>query len=158
MRHPKHPLTIVYYIILLLAVLAAMIGYYLAFNRGILIPKETTTATTIYTIILCYVIITLPLSFSLFTLKLKKIRLIDDQQLRYRRYVNCAALRLVIISVGLTASILFYYLTKQMSLFWLAGIEAIGAIICKPTVRRIEADLETDNGNHENGDAADNQH
>lgn len=157
MRHPKHQLTVIYYIVLLLAVLSAMTGYYLTCNLGIFIPKESAAATTIYTIVLCYVIVTMPLSFSLFTFKLKKIRLLEDLQLRHRMYVNYAAIRLAVIAIGLSASILSYYLTQQMSLFWLAGIEAIGAIICKPTVRRIEADLACEEDKRDNGGNADDQ-
>lgn len=143
MRHPKHTLTIVYYFVLLLVVLAAMLGYYLIANKGYTIPRDSATATTIYSIVLWYVIITLPLSFVIFSRQLKKIHTIADTEQRYRPYTRLATIRLAVISLGLTAAILCYYLTQQMSLFWLAGIEAIGAIICKPTTIRINADLQS---------------
>lgn len=141
MQHPTHKLTLVYYLLLLLAVATAMAGYYATITRGWRIT-DPTAATAIYSTMLVYVLASIPLSFGLFSTKLKKIRLIDDTDTKYSQYTRYAAIRLVLICLGLTLSIFFYYALRETSLFWLAGIEAIAAIICKPTARRINNDLD----------------
>lgn len=140
MQHPKHRLTVVYYVVLLMAVLAAMGGYYVSVVRGWGVVDEG-VSTVVYSVVLLYVLLSLPLSFWLFSVKMKGIRLMEDEGLRYGAYVRWAALRLVVIMVGLVASVFCYYLLRDMSLFWLAGICAIAVIVCKPTEGRIDADL-----------------
>lgn len=144
MLHPKHHLTVTYYIVLLLAVLAAMVGYYVVYDLDFVLDKSSAAAVTIYTVVLCYVIVSVPLSFYFFSWKLKKIKEFQDVDDKNAAYTRLAVIRLVVISLGLTSSIFCYYITQQMSLFWLAGIEAIAAIICKPTERKICADLDSD--------------
>ena len=123
-----------------------MIGYYVCISRGWHITNET-IANAVYTTILVYILISVPLSFGLFSSKLKKIRVLEDEDTKYREYTKFALIRLILMCVGLTVSIFFYYATQNMSLFWLAGMTAIAIIICKPTARRINNDLNTEEEN-----------
>ena len=141
MRHPKHTLIPIYYLVLLSAVVAAMIGYFLAVSKGVRITDQA-VVTPVYSVILIYVIASIPFSFWLFSKKLKDIRLIEDKDVQYKEYVRYASIRLILIAVGIVASVICYFLFANMSLFWLAGVEAIAAIICKPTPRRVNNDLD----------------
>ena len=141
MQHPKHLLTITYYLSLLSAILAAMIGYHLTYHKGIYFDPESQISINYYTIVLWYVIITFPLSLKLFSLAVKRLKQIPDDGSREHYYKIYGILRLAIITIGLITSILGIYIFQVKHLFWVAGICMIGIILCKPTEKRINADL-----------------
>ena len=141
MQHPKHILTITYYLSLLSAILAAMIGYHLTYQKGIYFYPESQISITYYTAVLWYVIITFPLSLKLFSLAVKRLKQIPDDGSREHYYKIYGILRIMIITIGLISSILGIYIFQVKHLFWVAGICMIGLIICKPTEKRINADL-----------------
>ena len=141
MKHPKHILTITYYITLLLTILAAMIGYHLTYHKGIFFDANSQISTTYYTIVLWYVIITFPLSLKLFSLGVKRLKQIPDDGSREHYYKIYGVLRLAVMTIGLIASIIGIYIFQVKHLFWVAGICIIGIILCKPTEKRINADL-----------------
>ena len=141
MKHPKHILTITYYITLLLTILSAMIGYHLTYHKGIYFDANSQASTTYYTIVLWYVIITFPLSLKLFSLGVKRLKRIPDDGSREYYYKTYGILRLAVMTIGLIASIIGIYIFQVKHLFWVAGICIIGIILCKPTEKRINADL-----------------
>jgi hypothetical protein len=141
MQHPKHLLTITYYLSLLSTILAAMISYHLTYHKGIYFNHDSQISITYYTIVLWYVIITFPLSLKLFSLGVKRLKRIPDDGSREHYYKIYGFLRLTIITIGLIASIIGIYIFQTKHLFWVAGICIIGLIISKPTEKRINADL-----------------
>ena len=141
MKHPKHILTITYYITLLLTILAAMIGYHLTYHKGLFFDANSQISTTYYTIVLWYVIITFPLSLKLFSLGVKRLKQIPDDGSREHYYKIYGVLRLAVMTIGLVASIIGIYIFQVKHLFWVAGICIIGVILCKPTEKRIDSDL-----------------
>lgn len=141
MKHPKHILTITYYITLLLTILSAMIGYHLTYHKGIFFDANSQISTAYYTIVLWYVIITFPLSLKLFSLGVKRLKQIPDDGSREHYYKIYGVLRLAVMTIGLVASIIGIYIFQVKHLFWVAGICIIGIILCKPTEKRINADL-----------------
>lgn len=141
MKHPKHILTITYYITLLLTILSAMIGYNLTYHKGIYFDANSQASTTYYTFVLWYVIITFPLSLKLFSIGVKRLKQIPDDGSREHYYKIYGVLRLAVMTIGLIASIIGIYIFQVKYLFWVAGICIIGIILCKPTEKRINADL-----------------
>ncbi len=141
MKHPKHILTITYYITLLLTILSAMIGYHLTYHKSIYFDANSQASTTYYTFVLWYVIITFPLSLKFFSLSVKRLKQIPDDGSREHYYKIYGVLRLTVMTIGLIASIIGIYIFQVKHLFWVAGICIIGIILCKPTEKRINADL-----------------
>jgi hypothetical protein len=141
MQHPKHILTITYYLSLLCAILAAMTGYHLTYQRGIYFDLESQISINYYTAVLWYVIISFPLSLKLFSVAVKRLKQIPDDGSREHYYKIYGVLRLIVITIGLIAAILGIYIFQVKHLFWVAGICMIGVILCKPTEKRINADL-----------------
>ena len=141
MQHPKHILTITYYLSLIGTILAAMIGYHLTYHKGIYFDANSQASTTYYTIVLWYVIITFPLSLKLFSLGVKRLKQIPDDGAREHYYKIYGVLRLTVMTIGLIASIIGIYIFQVKHLFWVAGICIIGVIISKPTQKRIDTDL-----------------
>ena len=141
MQHPKHILSITYYLSLLSAILAAMIGYHFRYQKGLYFDSESQISINYYTAVLWYVIITFPLSLKLFSIAVKRLKQIPDDGSREHYYKIYGILRLTVITIGLIASILGIYIFQVKHLFWVAGICMIGIILCKPTEKRINADL-----------------
>ena len=141
MTHPKHILTPCYYVCLLLTIVAAMVGYHFVYNKGIFFEGDSQASTTYYTIVLWYVIITLPLSLKGFSLGIKRLKKFPDDGTREYYYKTYAIIRMMVITLGLVASILGFYIFQVKHLFWLAGICIIGLIFSKPTKKRIDTDL-----------------
>ena len=141
MQHPKHILTITYYLSLLCTILAAMIGYHLTYQKGIYFDPESQISINYYTAVLWYVIITFPLSLKLFSVGVKRLKQIPDDGSREHYYKIYGVLRLTVMTIGLIASIIGIYIFQVKHLFWVAGICIIGVIISKPTQKRIDTDL-----------------
>lgn len=141
MQHPKHILTITYYLSLLSAILAAMIGYHFTYQKGLYFDPECQISINYYTAVLWYVIITFPLSLKLFSVAVKRLKQIPDDGSREYYYKIYGILRLTVITIGLIASIIGIYIFQTKHLFWVAGICMIGIILCKPTEKRINSDL-----------------
>ena len=141
MTHPKHLLTPCYYVCLLLTIVAAMVGYHFVYHKGLFFAGDSPISTTYYTIVLWYVIITLPLSLKGFSLGVKRLKKLPDDGTREYYYKTYSIIRMAIITLGLVASILGFYIFQVKHLFWLAGICIIGLIFSKPTQKRIDTDL-----------------
>lgn len=144
MKHPKVLLNIVYYIVLILVVISTMVSYNLVYNKGIYLSAGDSRAVIAYSIILWYVIISIPLSLKGFSIGVKRLKNLPDDGTRERYYNILGIARIVLISIGLIASICGVYFiqdSSSKSLIWLAGICAIGLIICKPTAKRVDEDL-----------------
>lgn len=142
MKHPKIILNITYYIALILIIITTMLCYNYTYIKNIYLPSNDPTSITIYTIIIWYVILTFPLSFKGFSLAIKHLKKLPDDGSREHYYKIYGVIRIIIMTIGFIASIIGFYLLQQKSLIWLAGISAIGLIICKPTEKKIDTDLE----------------
>lgn len=146
MQHPKHFLTIIYYLILIVTILVTMLSYKYFYLNNYTIQGDS--ATIIHSLIIMYVIVSIPLSMFLFNKKKKGILSLPDDGSREHYYKIYETIRLILNAIGLNISIIGYYLLVEKTLIWLAGISAIILIICKPNGKRIDADLsynETEN-------------
>ena len=139
--HPKIALTIAYILTLIVTLSAAMASYYTVHKIGYGIEPKSPTAINIYRIILIFIIITIPLTLKGFNMGLKRVRAIEDETIRNNRYKQLGVARIIIIGIGLIASVIGFYFLQEQSLIWLAGISAIALIICKPNEKKIDNDL-----------------
>lgn len=142
MKHPKHFLTLIYYIILIITILVTMISYKYIYMNNLEIQGDS--ATIIHSLIIMYVIISIPLSLYLFNKKIKDIQKLPDDGTREHYYKLYGSIRLILNAIGLNISIIGYYSLPEKSLIWLAGICALILVLCKPNGKRIEADLSCD--------------
>ena len=140
----KKRLLILYYCTFVLAVVAATLGYFCVKNGWLVIEKGTAANMAIYGVIILYVICSTPLVLKFFGRFAAKIRKIEDEKLRQKRYTCLVATRLGLVALGLVASLFFYYILTENSLLWLAGISAIALYFCKPTADKVDQDLEPD--------------
>ncbi len=131
-----------YYGAFLLAVASATLGYFCLERGWLVIAPQTDANIAIYTILILYVIISTPLILKFFSKKVEKLRALDDENEKLRRYACLAKIRLSIVGFGLITSMFFYYVLCETSLLWLGGIAAVALIFCKPTKAKIEQDLQ----------------
>jgi len=115
MKNPRFAIGLAYYIILIVAIVAAMMCYYLCIRQGHRIASESPAALILQYIMITYVLLTLPFG-------LKFLSSTDEKKF----------IRLLMFGLGLIACIIAYYVTSIMSMFWLAAIEAIAIVISKP--------------------------
>lgn len=131
-----------YYGAFVKAILVALLGYYCLKYNWLVMTPDAPASVHIYTIIILYVIITIPVALKLFSLYVKKLALITDETEKLARYKKYAQIRITVITLGLLFALFFYYTLQQDSLLWVGGISAISLYFCKPTLVKIENDLE----------------
>lgn len=135
---------VTYYVMLVLAGISAVIGYNLFLKQGISIEDQA-VKQGIYTFLLIYTIITLPLALKLYNIGEKRIKAIEDKALKNKRTLQYGIAKVLVIGLGLVINILFFYLLKERSLIYLAGISAIGLYLAKPKKKDFEEDEESSN-------------
>ncbi len=121
MKNPRFAIGVAYYVILIVAITAAMLCYHFCIKQGMKISNESPAALIWQYVMIAYVLLTLPLG-------LKFLSSTDEKKF----------IRLVMYGVGLVACIVAYYVTGIMSMFWLAAIEAIAIVISKPRKKQEE--------------------
>lgn len=146
----KTILTLAYYIIMIITLIVGMIGYNLAIIQGVNINPDTPAATTTYSIIIIYVLASIPFALWLFHSKVKNISKIPNNGERERIYIRFGLIRIILVGLGLIISILAYFLIRQSSLIWLAGIAAIALLFCRPNANTIDVDLNPEDNEESN--------
>lgn len=121
MKNPRFALGLAYYIILIVAIIAAMVCYCFCIRKGMCIASDSPAALVLQYVMIAFVLLSLP-----FGLKF----LGDSDEKKFWR--------LLMYGVGLVACIVCYYVTGIMSMFWLAAIEAIAIVISKPRKNKNE--------------------
>lgn len=129
---------IAYYLVMLLAVVAAMVCYKVCISGGYAVSDHT--AQVLQYVMIGYTLLSLPASISLMK---------GTEGLRLGR--------IIILGVGLIGAVICFYFTRINSLIWIAGILAIGLVLCKPR-KAIEEEIplaevvedETENAETEN--------
>jgi len=134
-------LTFVYYLMFVAMIAAVALGYY-CLKNGFLIDIKSQTGITIQSIVILYIIISLPLSLYFFNKMTKKWQLIENDTEKLRPYEKWSIIRLFIVGFGIFAGIFLYYLMQSQSMLFCAGISAIGLFFCKPTKNKIISELD----------------
>lgn len=136
----KTKLNIVYYASITVGVIAAIIGFLGARNWGWIIDAQSTGGIAISYIIILYIMLSVPGGLGLHNRMLKRL---NNESLKQKehKYLIYSIIRLVCIAIGFAVSILFFYILRQQSLIFCAGIAAIGIYFCKPTEERIAYEL-----------------
>ena len=133
----KTTLNVVYYSAIVLGVIAAIIGFLGARDWGWQIDVQSSTGIAISYIVILYTMLSVPGGLGLHNRLLKHISINCTETEKEQKYLTYSILRLVFIAIGFAISIFFFYILRQQSLIFCAGIAAIGIYFCKPTTERI---------------------
>ena len=139
-----------YYLVYTTTILSTILGYYITTNREAAPNVKSELTITLSSLIIIYIIISIPAALALFHRNLKKWREIEDEFLKHKKYISGAKLRLLIVGTGLVASVIGHFIlyagTQNMSMIACAGIAAIALFFCKPSASKVanELEIETD--------------
>lgn len=135
-----------YYLVYTTTILSTLLGYYLTVNREGVSNVKSELSIMISSLIIMYIIISIPAALALFHRNLKKWREIEDEFLKHKKYIFGAKLRLLVVGIGLVASVIGHFVlyagTQNMSMIACAGIAAIALFFCKPSANKVAAELE----------------
>ena len=134
-------LTLVYYTFYALAIALATIAYVMVGGSPDFF-EQSTTETVIKTIYILFLICSIPLALKLFNVRVKKLSEIESLEEKIEKYRKYAFLRLFVIGINMLLGIGFFYYLNSESMLFCAGIAAIALVFCKPTVAKMETELE----------------
>lgn len=136
-------ITQVYYYVYTSTILTTIVGYILTMNNFNPIPMNSPLGITLKSIVILYMLISIPLALAGFHHQAKKWMTMDDEIVKCRAYEKGATLRLVLVGIGLIGSIIVFFLLRtDVSLIYCAGISAIVLLFfCKPSEAKMISDL-----------------
>ena len=130
-----------YSLIYTAVVLSAMTGYLINMNRTTSVDPKSSESIVLSTIVILYIIISIPASLALFHKNTKKWAAIEDNFTKINKYVAGAIWRLLAIGFGFVLSVIVFNFIRTESMIFCALIAAVALIFCKPTERKIISDL-----------------
>jgi len=133
----------VYYYIYTATILTTIVGYMATMNNYDPIPMNDPLGITLKSIVILYMIISIPLALAGFHRQTKKIIAIEDEREKFKAYQKSATIRLLLVGIGLIGSIIVFFLIRtDASLIYSALISAIILLFfCKPTENKMINDL-----------------
>jgi len=134
-----------YYLIYTVTILSTIIGYIVTLTHGSSVSVQSPLSITLSSIVILYLIVSIPAALALFHRGTKKWAQIEDNYTKLNKYVAGATWRILVIGLGLVMSIVVFYIIRTESMIFCAGISAIALLFCKPTENKIIKDLELDN-------------
>lgn len=108
------------------------------------IEADSTLVKTIYSLLVFYLLISIPFSLKWLSINNKKAKKLTDENEKIKHYRRTIYTVLSITAFGLIASLVCFYLFKEKSCIYMAGIEIIVLFFCKPTERKMITDLLAD--------------
>lgn len=143
MKKTLRTLNIAYYAIYVAAVIAASTGYFIL-KSGITIDPQSQAGITISSVLIIFIIGSVPVTLGTFHRYCKKLAVLENQELKIQKYQSASLLRLVIIGTALFLGVLFFYIMHSQSMIFCAGIAAIALYFSKPTQGKLLTDLNID--------------
>ncbi|MCQ2339384.1 MAG: hypothetical protein MJZ79_01180 [Paludibacteraceae bacterium] len=137
-------LNLYYYGMLVLAVIAATVTYFLIM-KDIVLPIDplSVPGQVIQYIIILDAIVSIPLGLWLHKRVCTRLAQQDESEQRTQAYYRSAARRIFMVSNAMVLGIAaFYLMGGYMSMLWLAGISAIGWYFTKPTEKKMFMELQ----------------
>ncbi|MDR1543986.1 MAG: hypothetical protein LBS50_06190 [Prevotellaceae bacterium] len=140
-------LAICYYFVFVLAILTAVLGYFL--NKNGIILQNATAIRVLKFVLVLYMLISIPLALKYFSVKVKKIAQMENKIEKIAKYLTLSKLRIWLISINLLLGILFVYIlyqpNNQFDMLYFAAIGAVALLFCRPSKTKIENDLDNQN-------------
>jgi len=141
-------LTLVYYLFYLAAVLIAVAGFQL-FRSGIRIEPDSQAGIAITSILILFIIGSIPVSLAIFNKKTKSWAELPTLKEKLNSYEKGAVVRIAVIGSGFLLGVLFFFLMNSQSMIFSAGIAAIGLFFCKPAEVKIISELQIEDPEQE---------
>jgi len=131
-----------YYLVFTSTILSAFIGYFIALKNDAIVDNKNPMSITLSSVLIIYILASIPGSLSLFYRYSRKLRTIENENLKFQKYQKAAALRLIAVGLGLVGSVIIFFILRNQSIIFCFGISAIALFFCKPTISKIASDLD----------------
>ncbi len=79
-----------------------------------------------------FTVASIPFALKYFSNKTTKIEATEDELLKEKLIIRNGITRITIIGLGFALNILFFYLLREQSMIYMAGISAIALFFAKP--------------------------
>ncbi len=142
----------VYYYGMMVLALVALTAMYLLLTKGMFTPLDTMSGVgrTIQYVVILDALLTIPLGLYGFKRMCMKLSCMEDKTKQLRLYGRYAAWRIVIVSNAMLFGIVAFYLFGgYRSMLWVAAIAAIAWYFTKPTVAKMQIELQPQDQNQE---------
>lgn len=145
-------LIVYYYAAMILTLLSGTVAYFLIMKEYVRpIDSLSTFGQILQYIVIFDALITIPLGLYLCKKQCSKLSVLEDEQEKLLGYEKAAKLRIVLVSNTMVFAIAaFYLMGAYQSMLWVAAVSAIGWHFSKPSLRKMELELQPKDPNLEN--------
>ena len=145
-------LNVYYYGIMAMTLLAGTLAYFLIMKDYVTpIDSLSTIGQAIQYIIIFDALITIPLGLYLCKKQCTKLSTLENEEEKFLGYQKAAKLRILLVGNTMIFAIAaFYLMGAYQSMLWVAAVSAIGWYFTKPSVRKMELELQPAELNQEN--------
>ena len=145
-------LNVYYYAMMALTLLSGTLSYFLIM-KGLVMPIDSlsTCGQVLQYVVIFDALVTIPLGLYWCKKQCTKLCTMEDEAARLVGYQKAATWRIVLVSNTMVWAIAaFYLMGAYQSMLWVAAVSAIGWYFSKPSLRKMELELQPKDPNQEN--------
>lgn len=145
-------LNVYYYGIMALTLLVGTLAYFLIMKEYVQpIDSLSTLGQTIQYIVIFDALVTIPLGLYLCKKQCIKLSTLENEEEKLSGYKKAAGMRIILVSNAMVFAIAaFYLMGAYQSMLWVAAVAAIGWYFTKPSIRKMELELQPTYPDQEN--------
>ena len=144
-------LNVYYYGMMALTLLAGTVAYFLIM-KGYVLPIDSLSSLgqAMQYIVIFDALITIPLGLYLCKKQCSKLSVLENEEQKWQGYQKAATTRILLVSNTMVFAIVaFYLMGAYQSMLWVAAVSAIGWYFTKPSLRKMELELQPKDPNQE---------
>lgn len=137
-------LNLYYYGMLILALLAGTLSYFLIM-RDFMLPIDPMSklGQVLQYVVIFDALLTIPAGLYWCKCQCGKLALLEDQAAQLVGYSKAATLRILLVSNAMIWGIsTFYLMGAYQSMLWIAAVSAIGWYFSKPSIAKMQTELQ----------------
>ena len=145
-------LNVYYYAMMILTLLSGALSYFLIM-KGYVLPIDSLSSLgqVIQYLVIFDALITIPLGLFICKKQCTKLSTIENEEEKLVGYNKSARMRILLVSNTMVFAIAaFYLMGAYQSMLWVAAVSAIGWYFSKPSLRKMELELQPKDPNQEN--------
>lgn len=145
-------LNVYYYAMMILTLLSGTLSYFLIM-KGYVLPIDSLSSLgqLIQYLVIFDALITIPLGLFICKKQCTKLSSIENEEEKLVGYNKSARMRILLVSNTMVFAIAaFYLMGAYQSMLWVAAVSAIGWYFSKPSLRKMELELQPKDPNQEN--------
>lgn len=145
-------LNVYYYGIMVLTLLAGTLSYFLIMKEYVQpIDSLSNLGQIIQYIVIFDALVTIPVGLYLCKKQCTKLCTLENEEEKLLGYQKAATMRILLVSNTMVFAIVaFYLMGAYQSMLWVAAVSAIGWYFTKPSLRKMELELQPKDPNQDN--------